>query len=128
MTFMIIAAGIDLSIGSLVVFSSVAFAEVMTKIASTERCLRTQPGASRARASLSASRPSLVAGLGWGLVNGYLIGYRGIPAFVVTLGTLGVALGLAQVWTGGHQRQRRARSGCRRRSARQAVRRRSRGS
>ena len=35
MTFIIIAAGIDLSIGSLVVFSSVAFAELMTRIAGT---------------------------------------------------------------------------------------------
>ena len=44
---------------------------------------------------------SLAAGGGWGAFNGYLIGYRNIPAFVVTLGSLGMALGLAQVLTGG---------------------------
>jgi ribose transport system permease protein len=99
MTFIIIAAGIDLSIGSLVVFSSVAFAEVMTKIA-TSSGVFDQPRHLALGIAVGIAA-ALVAGLGWGIVNGYLIGYRGIPAFVVTLGTLGVALGLAQVWTAG---------------------------
>jgi ribose transport system permease protein len=99
MTYIIIAAGIDLSIGSLVVFSSVAFAEVMTKIA-TASGVFDQPRHLALGIAVGIAA-ALAAGLGWGIVNGYLIGYRGIPAFVVTLGTLGVALGLAQVWTAG---------------------------
>jgi ribose transport system permease protein len=100
MTFVIIAAGIDLSIGSVVVFSSVAFAEVMAHIAGTSGPLG-GPGKHLALAITCGVLASLVAGAAWGLFNGYLIGYRGIPAFVVTLGTLGIALGLAQVITSG---------------------------
>ena len=100
MTFVIIAAGIDLSIGSVVVFSSVGFAEVMTRIAGTAGAF----GGSAHHLALAIAvgvLASLGCGLFWGTFNGYLIGYRGIPAFVVTLGTLGIALGLAQVITGG---------------------------
>ena len=100
MTFVIVAAGIDLSIGSLVVFSSVAFAEIMTHIAGTSGVL----GGQARHLTLAIGcgvAISLVAGGGWGAFNGYLIGYRNIPAFVVTLGSLGMALGLAQVLTGG---------------------------
>lgn len=100
MTFVIVAAGIDLSIGSLVVFSSVAFAEIMTHIAGTSGVLGGQ-AKHLALAIGCGVAVSLVAGGGWGVFNGYLIGYRNIPAFVVTLGSLGMALGLAQVLTGG---------------------------
>jgi ribose transport system permease protein len=100
MTFVIIAAGIDLSIGSLVVFSSVTFAEVMTRIAGTGGPFADQPHHLGTAITVGVIA-SLAAGLGWGIFNGYLIGYREIPAFVVTLGTLGIALGLAQVWTAG---------------------------
>jgi ribose transport system permease protein len=101
MTYIIIAAGIDLSIGSLVVFSSVAFAELMTKITGTGGAFGGDQPRHLGLAIGVGVAASLGAGLGWGIVNGYLIGYRGIPAFVVTLGTLGVALGVAQVWTAG---------------------------
>lgn len=100
MTFVIVAAGIDLSIGSLVVFSSVAFAEIMTHIAGTSGPLGGQ-AKHLALAIGCGIVVALVAGGGWGAFNGYLIGYRNIPAFVVTLGSLGMALGLAQVITGG---------------------------
>lgn len=36
-----------------------------------------------------------------GLINGLLVAKAKVPAFIVTLGTLGAALGLAQVITGG---------------------------
>jgi len=100
MTFVIIAAGIDLSIGSVVVFSSVGFAEVMTHIAGTAGAFGGQAH-HLALAITVGVLASLGCGLFWGTFNGYLIGYRGIPAFVVTLGTLGIALGLAQVITSG---------------------------
>ena len=100
MTFVIIAAGIDLSIGSVVVFASVGFAEVMTHIAGTAGTFAGE--AHRLPLAITIGvLTSLGCGLFWGTFNGYLIGYRGIPAFVVTLGTLGIALGLAQVITGG---------------------------
>ncbi len=36
-----------------------------------------------------------------GLINGLLIAKANVPAFIVTLGTMGAALGLSQVITGG---------------------------
>ena len=44
---------------------------------------------------------SLAAGLAWGLFNGFLIAKAKIPAFIVTLGSLGMALGAAYLITGG---------------------------
>ena len=39
--------------------------------------------------------------MAWGAVNGFLVAKAKVPALIVTLGTLSVALGLAQVITGG---------------------------
>ena len=39
--------------------------------------------------------------MAWGVVNGVLVAMAKVPALIVTLGTLSVALGLAQVITGG---------------------------
>jgi ribose transport system permease protein len=44
---------------------------------------------------------ALGSGLAWGLLNGFLIAKANIPALIVTLGTLGAALGSAQLLTGG---------------------------
>ena len=44
---------------------------------------------------------ALAAGLGWGLVNGFLRAIAKVPALIVTLGTLGAAYGLSQIITGG---------------------------
>src|SRR6202021_1889346 len=40
-------------------------------------------------------------GLGWGLINGLFIARAKVPPLIVTLGTLGMALGIAEVITGG---------------------------
>ena len=40
-------------------------------------------------------------GLAWGLLNGFLVARAKVPPLIVTLGTLGMALGLAEVITGG---------------------------
>ena len=45
--------------------------------------------------------PATAAGAAWGLVNGLLAVKAGIPDFIVTLGTFGMAFGLAAVITGG---------------------------
>jgi ribose transport system permease protein len=44
---------------------------------------------------------ALGAGLAWGTLNGFLIAKAKIPALIVTLGTLGMALGGALLITGG---------------------------
>ena len=44
---------------------------------------------------------AILSGMAWGVVNGVLVAMAKVPALIVTLGTLSVALGLAQVITGG---------------------------
>jgi ribose/xylose/arabinose/galactoside ABC-type transport system permease subunit len=90
MTFVIITSGIDLSIGSVLVFSSVVAAKVMEAVG----------GDGWGVASLGIVA-ALVAGTAWGVLNGFLIAKAKIPPLIVTLGSLSVALGLAQVMTGG---------------------------
>jgi ribose transport system permease protein len=90
MTFVIITSGIDLSIGSVLVFSSVVAAKIMQGIGGD--------GWGVAGIGVLAA---IVTGTAWGALNGFLIAKAKIPALIVTLGALSVALGLAQVLTGG---------------------------
>jgi ribose transport system permease protein len=90
MTFVIITSGIDLSIGSVLVFSSVVAAKVM----------QSSGGDGWSTAGLGVLC-ALIAGIAWGTLNGFLIAKAKIPPLIVTLGALSVALGLAQVLTGG---------------------------
>lgn len=89
MTFVIIVAGIDLSVGAVLVFSCVVGAKVM--IAAEGSPLQLGIG-------LVAT---LAAGLFWGVINGVLIAKASLPPLIVTLGTLSMALGLAYVISGG---------------------------
>ena len=89
-TFVIITAGIDLSIGSVLVFSSVISAMVMGNLGAT--------GWVTALIGLGAA---LLSGAAWGFLNGFLVAKAQVPALIVTLGTMGAALGLARVITGG---------------------------
>jgi ribose transport system permease protein len=90
MTFVIITAGIDLSVGSVAVFSGVIAAKVMLAIGGG--------GWGAIGAGLAAG---LVAGTAWGVVNGVLVTKARVPPLIVTLGTLGMALGSALLITGG---------------------------
>ena len=85
MTFVIMSEGIDLSMGALLGLCSVVLALLLARDQSL--------GAAVAAAS--------ALGLAAGLVNGALVVHGGIPPFVVTLGTLGVAQGLALAITDG---------------------------
>jgi ribose transport system permease protein len=90
MTFVIITSGIDLSVGSVLVFSGVVSAKAMNGI-----------GGSGAGVLLVGLAVALGCGLGWGVLNGVLITKARVPPLIVTLGTLGMSLGLAQIITGG---------------------------
>ena len=90
MTFVIITAGIDLSVGSVLVFSGVIAAKVMLAI-----------GGGGWGAIVAGLAAGLVAGTAWGVVNGVLITKARVPPLIVTLGTLGMALGSALLITGG---------------------------
>jgi ribose transport system permease protein len=91
-TFVMISGGIDLSIGSVLVASGVASAITMKHLG-----------------GLSAGWGAIVVGVLAGIatgtlcgaINGILIARLRVPALIVTLGTLGMVLGLAEVVTHG---------------------------
>jgi ribose transport system permease protein len=90
MTFVIITGGIDLSVGSVLVFSGVVADKAMAAM-----------GGQGWGAAIVGALVAIGCGLGWGLVNGFFIARAKVPPLIVTLGTLGMALGLAEVITGG---------------------------
>lgn len=90
MTFVIITSGIDLSVGSVLVVSSVVAAKVMEAMG--------EQGWAAAVVGLACA---VVTGLFWGVLNGFLVAKAKVPPLIVTLGTLSVALGIAQIITGG---------------------------
>jgi ribose transport system permease protein len=90
MTFVIVTAGIDLSVGSVLVFSGVVAARAMNAV-----------GGNSWGTILVGLLVALGCGLGWGVINGFLISKAKVPALIVTLGTFGMALGFALLITGG---------------------------
>ncbi|UZJ26862.1 ABC transporter permease (plasmid) [Rhodococcus antarcticus] len=80
MTFVILAAGIDLSVGSTVALTSIVTGETMVSL--------------NLNIALAVAL-ALLSGVAVGLVNGVIIATTSIPPFVVTLGMLAVARGLA---------------------------------
>jgi ribose transport system permease protein len=90
MTFVIITGGIDLSVGSVLVFSGVVADKAMAGLSGQGW-----------GAAIVGALVAIGCGLAWGLVNGVLIARAKVPPLIVTLGTLGMALGLAEVITGG---------------------------
>jgi ribose transport system permease protein len=91
LTYVIITAGIDLSVGSVLVFSSVVSARAMNAVG----------GGDTWGVIIVGLVVGLAAGVGWGILNGFLVSKAKIPAFIVTLGTLGMGLGAALLITGG---------------------------
>jgi ribose transport system permease protein len=99
-TFLLVSGGLDLSVGAIIVFASVAAAKYL---ASSTMNLT---GADRTGWSLwgpvlLGMVIGVVVGGGWGLLNGLVIVKTRIPPFIATLASSTVILGLAQVWTGG---------------------------
>jgi ribose transport system permease protein len=89
-TFVIITAGIDLSVGSVLVFSGVVAAKLMESV-----------GGESTGVILLGLGAALGSGLAWGLFNGIVIAKLKVPALIVTLGSFGAALGFAQLITDG---------------------------
>jgi ribose transport system permease protein len=86
MTFVILTAGIDLSVGSLLAISGAIAA-----------------GAVKAGLGLELTVPiALAIGLACGLVNGVIITAGRITPFVVTLGMMSIARGLTLIYTQGY--------------------------
>lgn len=80
MTFVVVGGGIDLSIGSVIALSSVASALM----------IRAGFG------PIAAGMVGCAVGVLIGCINGFLVAYARLPAFIATLGTMGIARGLAK--------------------------------
>jgi ribose transport system permease protein len=89
-TFVILTGGIDLSINGVLVFSGVISAMAMVTVGGDS------PGV-----LLVGLVCGVAAGTAWGVVNGFLVAKANIPALIVTLGTMGMSLGLALLLTRG---------------------------
>jgi ribose transport system permease protein len=85
MTFVIIAAEIDLSVASTISLSGLVGAVLLG-----------EPGVPWPVAVLVA----LAIGAGVGFINGFLVGYVGVPSFLITLGTLEAVGAIALMATG----------------------------
>jgi len=101
MTFVIVAGGIDLSVGSVLAFASIVAAWCIEASA---------PLAARLAAWLGASGSSLEAlrvvvgtlvgvfiGTVWGFANGAMVVWLRLPPFVATLASMGLARGAAYI-------------------------------
>jgi ribose transport system permease protein len=95
MTFVIITSGIDLSVGSVLIFSGMVCGKTMEWLS----------GGNASSAGWGVIAVGLVAavasGTVWGLLNGFLIARAKIPPLIVTLGTMGAALGAAYLLNNG---------------------------
>ena len=79
MTFVILTAGIDLSVGSILSLTGVILASALHSDIPLPLAL------------LLAA----IAGTGFGLLNGVLISWGNLPPFIVTLSMMGIARGVA---------------------------------
>jgi ribose transport system permease protein len=96
MTFVIITGGIDLSVGSVLIFAGMISAKTMEWMS---------PNQDASNAGWDVIIVGLVVAIAggslWGLVNGLLVARANIPPLIVTLGTLGAALGVASLLNDG---------------------------
>ncbi|MBW4716511.1 ABC transporter permease [Saccharothrix obliqua] len=95
MTYVIITAGIDLSVGSVLVFSGVTSAMAMNAVNDGNA---TGAGWGTVLFGLLVA---LLSGAAWGLLNGLLVAWTRIPPLIVTLGSFGAALGAGQLLSNG---------------------------
>jgi ribose transport system permease protein len=85
-TLVMITGGVDLSVGAVISFASVLAASLMDGAAGNIPF---------------AVTAVLLMGAAVGFVNGVLVGRWKLPAFILTLGTATVVLGISQLYTGG---------------------------
>jgi ribose transport system permease protein len=100
-TFVIITAGIDLSVGSILVLSSVIAAQTMVALSGTPEQVRNYQFPNQEVGIPVGIAAGLLVGLACGFINGLLVTKLKLTPFIATLGTLGIFLGTAQILSGG---------------------------
>ncbi|MGA9835460.1 MAG: ABC transporter permease [Trebonia sp.] len=95
-TFVICSGGIDLSVGAVLGFAGTAGAWVMATAF---------PGATGSAVGpvVLGFAAAVAAGTAFGMLNGFLVAWAGVPPFVVTLGTLGIATGFGYLLNNGQE-------------------------
>ncbi|EGD04768.1 ABC transporter permease, partial [Burkholderia sp. TJI49] len=86
MTCVILTGGIDLSVGSVMALSGTLAAGLM--VAGVN--------------AVAALAIGIAVGFGFGFLNGVFVAFAGMPPIIVTLATMGIARGLALIYTGGY--------------------------
>jgi ribose transport system permease protein len=86
MTCVILTGGIDLSVGSVMALSGTLAAGLMVA----------------GMNAVAALVVGIAIGLGFGAANGFFVAYAQMPPIIVTLATMGIARGLALIYTGGY--------------------------
>jgi ribose transport system permease protein len=84
LTFVIISAGIDLSVGSILALAGLVVADLLVA----------------GHSSVVAIAVGLLVGLGCGLLNGLITTYGRIPPFITTLGMMLMARSAAKIYSG----------------------------
>lgn len=90
MTFVMTTGGIDLSVGSVLIFSGVVGVKVMSAL-----------GGGGPLTLLAGLVTTMATGLAWGVLNGLLVTKAKLPPLIATLATLSAAGGGALVLTDG---------------------------
>jgi ribose transport system permease protein len=91
-TFVILTAGIDLSVGSVL---------VLTGVVADLYCIH-HGGTNASWAAIAiGTLAALAAGAGWGAMQGFLVAKASIPPLIATLAGFGAASGVAYLITGG---------------------------
>jgi ribose/xylose/arabinose/galactoside ABC-type transport system permease subunit len=88
-TFVIIAGGIDISVGSIFALAALCTAKVLQDFPEDASALKTIPAAIGIACGI---------GLLCGLINGALVVGLRVHPFIVTLGTMGIFRGICNVW------------------------------
>jgi ribose transport system permease protein len=97
MTLVILSAGIDLSVGSVLALAGAVAAGLLKEGIPVPAL-----GVAVEFTAVGATLAGIAVGLLCGAGNGLMVTRFDLPPFVATLGMLSIARGLTMLWTGGH--------------------------
>jgi ribose transport system permease protein len=100
-TFVIVTAGIDLSVGGILFFSAICGGKTMLALSGTNAQVTSGQYPHALRAVLIGVAVAVLAGVFWGAVNGFVITLMRLPPFIVTLGTYSMTFGFGDLLSGG---------------------------
>jgi ribose transport system permease protein len=100
-TFVIVTAGIDLSVGGILFFSAICGGKTMLALSGTNAQVTSGQYPHDVRAVLIGVVVAVLAGVFWGAVNGLAITLMRLPPFIVTLGTYSMTFGFGDLLSGG---------------------------